>query len=194
MSWLISISSPLPFLESLTLRGNLEKIPAWVGQSLNLVKVQLSFCRTKEVEALAELPNLMLLRLYGDAFLAEKLVFRAHKFPKLKILSLGWFSNLRNLSFEESTSPHMESININNCRLTSGINGIKHLGNLKEISISAGQFAKVDMLRQEMEAHPKHPVLQMKSVAILVQATAQDDEVTSEAVESHSVPGESSQS
>ncbi|KAL6596587.1 hypothetical protein ACP70R_047230 [Stipagrostis hirtigluma subsp. patula] len=189
MSWLISISSPLPFLESLTLRGYLEKIPAWVGQSLNLVKVQLSFCRTKELEALAELPNLMRLNLFVDSCMAEKLAFRGHKFPKLKILHLDWLSNLTDLSFEESTSPHMEGIIIYSCFLTSGISGIKHLGNLKEISIEGGHLAKVDMLREEVAAHPKRPALQLKHVTILAQVTTEEDEITSEAMESHSVPG-----
>jgi hypothetical protein len=39
MNRLITISSPLPFLERLMLDGYLEKIPAWISQSMNLIKI-----------------------------------------------------------------------------------------------------------------------------------------------------------
>ncbi|RLN12766.1 putative disease resistance RPP13-like protein 3 isoform X2 [Panicum miliaceum] len=113
LDMLVSFESPLPSLERLKLKGRLQEIPAWVCKCVNLVKVDLQRCELKELEALAQLPNLIQLRLHYDAFVAEKLVFRKDAFPKLKNLHLevGIFSvALREVTFEQSSSPNMETM------------------------------------------------------------------------------------
>nr|CAB3467837.1 unnamed protein product [Digitaria exilis] len=121
---LVSFTSALLSLEKLKLKGLLKKIPAWVGKSVNLVKVDLKHCRLKELDALAGLPNLIRLRLYEYAYDAEKLVYCKDAFPKLRVLLLKAQHDvaLREVTFEWSTSPNMETIRIENCRLASGIN------------------------------------------------------------------------
>jgi disease resistance protein RPM1 len=76
LDMLVSFESPLPSLERLKLKGRPQKIPAWVGNCVNLVKVDLEYCKLKELEALAQLPNLIQLRLDTFAYDAEKLVLR----------------------------------------------------------------------------------------------------------------------
>ena len=85
LDMLVSFTSPLPFpsLESLKLKGLLQEMPTWVGKCVSLVKIDLKYCELKELEAITELPNLMQLRLYINAYNAEKFVFRKHAFPEL---------------------------------------------------------------------------------------------------------------
>ena len=56
---LVAFTSPLPSLERLKLKGRLQEIPGWVGKCENLVNVELKYCELKGLEALAELPNLV---------------------------------------------------------------------------------------------------------------------------------------
>ncbi|WVZ81525.1 hypothetical protein U9M48_028892 [Paspalum notatum var. saurae] len=165
LEWLASISSPPPFLRSLKLNGSLADIPDWFGNLKQLVKMQLSRSKLKEdktMEVLGALPNLMILRLYRNAYVGEKLVFRRGAFPNLKEVDIYFLKLLREIVFEEGTFPHMGSIEIYGCRLESGIFGVKHLPRLKNITLQYdGEVAKFDMLRGEVDAHPNHPVLQI---------------------------------
>jgi disease resistance protein RPM1 len=79
MNRLITISSPLPFLERLMLDGYLEKIPAWISQSMNLIKIILRQVNVMEAEAFAELPNLMHLG-FSMCTHSERIVFRSRHF------------------------------------------------------------------------------------------------------------------
>jgi len=165
LDMLVSFTSPLPFpsLERLKLKGLLQEMPTWVGKCVSLVKIDLKYCELKELEAVTELPNLMQLRLYHMAYGAEKLVFHKHAFPELRILQLTHSAALREVTFEEGSSPNMEKIRIEDCSLTSGINGIKHLPKLKEIYTVECILAKQDVLQEEVDKHMNRPVLQMLS-------------------------------
>ncbi|OQU76256.1 hypothetical protein SORBI_3010G121100 [Sorghum bicolor] len=119
----------------------------------------------KTMEILGALPNLMLLRLYRNAYVGEKLVFRRGAFPNLKEVDIYFLKQVREIIFEEGTSPHMGSIEIYGCRLESGIVGVKHLPRLKIIAVQHDDdVAKFDMLHVEVDTHPNHPVLQMSNV------------------------------
>ncbi|TVU11629.1 hypothetical protein EJB05_45224 [Eragrostis curvula] len=150
------------------LSGHLGKLPSWVGESVNLVKIKLICCRIKEVDALAELPNLILLHLGYEAYSAEQLVFHRHAFPKLRTFRLEDLKRLREVAYEEGTSARLESICIRACKLTLRLTGIKHLTNLREVSIGRCILANADMLREEVDAHHNHPVLQMDRLSIFV--------------------------
>jgi disease resistance protein RPM1 len=168
LEWLAFISSPPALLRSLKLNGSLADMPNWFGNLKQLVKMHLSRSRLKEdktMEILGALPNLMLLRLYRNAYVGEKLVFRRGAFPNLKEVDIYFLKQVREIIFEEGTSPHLGSIEIYGCRLESGIVGIKHLPRLKIIALQYDDdVAKFDMLHEEVDAHPNHPVLQMSNV------------------------------
>ncbi|CAD6339523.1 unnamed protein product [Miscanthus lutarioriparius] len=193
LDMLVSFTSPLPFpsLERLKMKGLLQEMPTWVGKCLSLVKIDLKYCGLKELEAITELPNLMQLRLYNNAYNAEKLVFHKHAFPELRILQLTYSAALREVTFEEGTSPNMENISIQYCRLRSGINGIKHLPKLKEIYTVGCTLAKQHVLQEEVDKHMNRPVLQMQ---LCKPANPEEEtEVKVEVTESISEAGESLQ-
>lgn len=113
---------------------------------MNLMKIKLTCCRINDVQVLVELPNLVLLHLYFKAYSAEKLVFGSHAFPKLRKFFLEKLVRLRELTYEKGTSPQLESIHVVLCGLIWGLDGIKHLTNLTEISIKECALANEDML------------------------------------------------
>uniref|UniRef100_A0A0E0L7Q9 Uncharacterized protein n=1 Tax=Oryza punctata TaxID=4537 RepID=A0A0E0L7Q9_ORYPU len=164
LEWLHSISSPPRFLKDLTLNGRIKEID-WLRELTHLVKIHLFGSGLKEgktIEILGELPNLMVLRLWGNAYVGVQLLFRAEAFPKLRKLEIWSLEDLREMRFEERTSPQMETIEISHCRLESGIIGIKHLPKLKEISLGLGsKVARLGQLQKEVEAKPNPPVLRL---------------------------------
>ncbi|KAL5217332.1 hypothetical protein ABZP36_018016 [Zizania latifolia] len=91
--------------------------------------------RVDSLEVLGTLPKLMLLRLRIDAYVGEKLEFQEGAFPILKKLDIGSLEKVKEMRFEQGTSPRMEMIEIYNCSFESGIIGIEHLPMLKEISL-----------------------------------------------------------
>ena len=105
----------------------------------------------------------------------------------LRILQLTYSVALREVTFEEGTSPNMEKIRIQNCRLTSGINGIKHLPKLKEIYTGGCTL----VLQEEVDKHMNRPVLQMQSCEPA--NPEEETEVKVEVTESISEAGESLQ-
>lgn len=150
------------------MNGSLADIPNWFRNLKQLVKMHLSRSMLKEdktMEIHGALPNLMLLRLYRNAFVGEKLVFRRGTFPNLKEVDIYFLKQVREIIFEEGTSPHMGSIEIYGCRLESGIVGVKQLPRLNTIALQYDDdMTKFDMLHEEVDAHPNHPVLQISNV------------------------------
>ncbi|EMS67393.1 Disease resistance protein RPM1 [Triticum urartu] len=167
LEWLHAVSSPPPLLRSLKLDGCLGEIPGWVGSLIHLVKLYLWHSEIKEEGKIMEipgpLPNLMLLRLGWGSYSGEKLEFRTGAFPNLKKLEIWSLEQVRELIFEEGTSPQLGKIEIGDCWLESGINGIEHLASVKEISLRwDGKVGRLGMLQREVDAHPNHPVLRLE--------------------------------
>ncbi|VAH99429.1 unnamed protein product [Triticum turgidum subsp. durum] len=167
LEWLHNVSSPPPLLNKLKLLGDLGgKMPEWVGSLKHLVKIHLKRSHLKEgqvTEMLGRLPKLMLLRLNIYAYVGNKLVFREEAFVNLRTLCITSQYELREVRFEKGSSPKMEMIEFTWCKLESGIVGINHLPVLKQISLGYhGKVANLGMLQAEVDAHPNHPVLQLK--------------------------------
>uniref|UniRef100_A0A0E0E0Q5 Disease resistance R13L4/SHOC-2-like LRR domain-containing protein n=1 Tax=Oryza meridionalis TaxID=40149 RepID=A0A0E0E0Q5_9ORYZ len=162
-----SISSPPPLLRTLGLNGSLEEMPNWIEQLTHLKKFYLWRSKLKEGKTmliLGALPNLMFLSLYHNSYLGEKLVFKTGAFPNLRTLWIYELDQLREIRFEDGSSPLLEKIEIGECRLESGITGIIHLPMLKEIPIRYGsKVAGLGQLEGEVNAHPYRPVLLMYS-------------------------------
>lgn len=196
LEWLHVVSSPPPLLRSLTLDGRLGEIPGWVGDLMHLVKLYLRHSEIKEegkiMEILGPLPNLMQLRLGTSSYIGEKLAFKTGAFPNLKNLDIWFLEQLRELKFEDGTSPQLAMIDISLCELASGIIGVNQLPKLKQISLGPyGQVAKLAMLQSEVDAHPNSPVLRLfnqRSYHDLGDVVVQVEEATEESSSLHPEP------
>ncbi|XBI76741.1 hypothetical protein VPH35_069940 [Triticum aestivum] len=159
LDWLHSISSPPP-----------PPPPHSLGASnclMRLVKIYLMRLVKggKTMELLGTLPNLMFLFLHSNAYVGEKLVFGEGAFQNLRKLDFAHNCGVREVRFDEGTSPLLEKKHFSSCRLESGIIGIKHLPKLAEISLHfLGQVARLGVLQDEVDAHPNYPVLRLSMV------------------------------
>ncbi|KAF8394090.1 hypothetical protein HHK36_020295 [Tetracentron sinense] len=112
------LSSPPPLLQTIELTGKLEKFPNWISLLHNLKKILLMGCTSREdpLEVLQALPNLTELKLNG-AYFGDELCFRAGGFQTLKILYLSKFERLNLVRVEEGAMPHLEELNIFECKM-----------------------------------------------------------------------------
>ncbi|KAL5200446.1 hypothetical protein ABZP36_021649 [Zizania latifolia] len=165
LRWLGSIPTLPLHLQILKLDGRLSLLPSWVAALTSLRRIYLSFTKLgqDDLRVLGTLPNLMRLKLEGNAYIDEKLLFGRGAFPNLRILQLFGLPEVRQVAFEEGASPKMQMITIwTCCKFTSGITGIRNLPNLREFVLDYdAMVAKLDRLQSEMDAHPNHPVLKM---------------------------------
>uniref|UniRef100_A0A0D9WL78 Uncharacterized protein n=1 Tax=Leersia perrieri TaxID=77586 RepID=A0A0D9WL78_9ORYZ len=152
--------SPSPLLRKLTLIGCIRVLPDCFRDLKHLRKIILGFSQLDDraIKILGTLPNLVLLALNGDAFAGKKLAFKEREFPNLRELRILGMLQLSGIRFEKNTLPHMEIIEIRYCELKSGIVGIKHLEQLKEITLQC-LVAGFNLLEEEVKAHPKEPRL-----------------------------------
>jgi len=151
-------------LRSLKLYGYIGEMTDWFRNLTHLVKIFLYKSQLKEdktMEILGELPKLMLLQFFPSAYLGEKLVFGMGAFLNLRTLENFHVEHLKEIIFEEGTSPQMETVRIMRCSLRSGIIGVKHLPCLKVISLARSKVARIGMLEEEVNAHPNRPVLRL---------------------------------
>ncbi|KAM3196476.1 hypothetical protein ACQJBY_072249 [Aegilops geniculata] len=205
LDWLHAVSSPPPLLRSLKLDACLGEVPSWVGSLTHLVKLYISHSVINEedkiMEILGPLPNLMHLHLGGCSYIGEKLAFKTGAFPILKKLEIMSLGQVRELKFEEGTSPQLAMIDISRCHLASGIIGVNQLPKLKEIALGSDvRVAKLAMLQSEVGAHTNSPVLRLSKErryhdlgGVVVQVEEATEESSSLHPE-HAATGESSRS
>ncbi|KAM3196478.1 hypothetical protein ACQJBY_072251 [Aegilops geniculata] len=202
LDWLHAVSSPPPLLRSLKLDACLGEVPSWVGSLTHLVKLYISHSVINEedkiMEILGPLPNLMHLHLGGCSYIGEKLAFKTGAFPILKKLEIMSLGQVRELKFEEGTSPQLAMIDISRCHLASGIIGVNQLPKLKEIALGSDvRVAKLAMLQSEVDAHPNSPVLRLmlgRRNHDLGDVVVQVEEATGESSSVHLEPAAAGQS
>ncbi|KAL9175639.1 hypothetical protein ABFS82_02G124000 [Erythranthe guttata] len=129
------LSSPPPFLQRLYLGGKMEKLPHWIQSIHSLVKVYLRWSRLSNdpLEHLQDLPNLVHIE-FLEAYIGQKLCFKAGKFRKLKLLGLDKLEALREVIVEEGSAPLLEKLIIQRCSSLESLPvGIERLMNLKVV-------------------------------------------------------------
>ncbi|KAK6162922.1 hypothetical protein DH2020_002763 [Rehmannia glutinosa] len=127
------LHSPPPFLQRLYLGGQLAMFPHWVQSLRSLVKVYLRWSRLRDdpLEYLQDLPNLVHIE-FLEAYIGEKLCFKAGKFQKLKLLGLDKLEVLKVVIIEEGATPLLEKLIIQRCKMLENVPvGIERLSNLK---------------------------------------------------------------
>ncbi|GMP83700.1 hypothetical protein CsSME_00037521 [Camellia sinensis var. sinensis] len=109
-----SLSSHPRLLQTLFLKGRLEKLPHWTSSLHSLVTVCLWWSKLRDadpLQCLQGLPNLVYLDLV-QAYEGEGLCFKAGGFQRLKILLLIRLKGLKQVIVEEDAMPHLEELYI----------------------------------------------------------------------------------
>jgi disease resistance protein RPM1 len=109
------VSAP-SHLRVLNLKCRLTKLPKWIPNLEYLVKLRLGLSKFEDdpLDSLMNLPSLLRLNLWDDAFYGEKLHFRKGGFHKLKELDLTRLNKLSSVSIDENALPGLEHFRFNN--------------------------------------------------------------------------------
>ncbi|TVU42903.1 hypothetical protein EJB05_09327, partial [Eragrostis curvula] len=173
------VCSPPMNLKSLKLDGNLVRLPGWISELRNLVKLSLRRSRlllvdnereekTTAMGILARLPNLTILRLQQESFQGEDLSFtfrNREEFPNLKVLQLILVSGLKSVKFEEGAMPKLELLQFCSWPSRTGANffsGLDSLPGLKRFLLDDDTtYSKefIEGLRKQLSDNPKKPTL-----------------------------------
>jgi len=127
------ISAP-PDLIVLNLKGRLTKLPDWIPNLKYLVKLRLGLSNiaTDPLNSLKNLPSLLRLNLWDDAFSGESLHFQVEGFPKLRELDLTRLSKLSSITIDNGALLCLDHIRFNNNpELKVVPQDLQHLKNLQ---------------------------------------------------------------
>ncbi|KAF6991696.1 hypothetical protein CFC21_008754 [Triticum aestivum] len=164
LEFLVGLSNPPLFLQSLHLMGRLSKLPTWVSSLNNLASLSLRenlHLAEESFEILAKLPSLVSLKLYSKGYVGSALCFEEGGFPRLKQLVVDNMDELEELSFRGGAA-NLERLTLAFMRVLSrGINGIgkENLPQLREVEFFSGVidsiFCKVFEAAKEYKNRPK---------------------------------------
>ncbi|VAI63939.1 unnamed protein product [Triticum turgidum subsp. durum] len=135
------ISSPPSNLRNLKLEGIMPKLPEWVKKLENLVKLEIKFETSDQVEqdaaieALGSLPNLAAMRLNVMHFRGEELHFVAEAFRSLVVLDVSSARKMRLVEFEEGAMPKLQQLLLQCLDIRTRFLGVDSLGSIKEVGI-----------------------------------------------------------
>ncbi|KAJ1428296.1 Virus X resistance protein-like, coiled-coil domain [Sesbania bispinosa] len=131
------ISSP-PQLMRLHLKARLEKLPDWIPKLEHLVKMRLALSDLKDdpLQSLKNLPNLLKLSIWDNAYDGEILHFQRGGFPKLRELNLARLNKVNCILIDQEALLCLDYLKLNNMpQLKEVPFGIKPLDKLKVIDI-----------------------------------------------------------
>ncbi|GMY36617.1 disease resistance protein RPM1-like [Fagus crenata] len=129
------MSSPPPLLQSLCLRGRLERFPEWISKLKSIASIGLYWSKLMDdpLMVLQTLPNLMSLWLY-DGYGGEQLDIKGGGFLKLKVLGLQKLGELNRLIIGEGALTLLEKFVIGpSPQLKEVPSGIHNLISLKDL-------------------------------------------------------------
>nr|GME09991.1 disease resistance protein RPM1-like [Ipomoea batatas] len=130
------ISAP-PFLQKLTLVGQLNGLPHWLGSLQNLTHLHLGSSLSEEniLSCIDELPILVFLELQ-NTYNGKILHFRARGFPKLNSLKLLEFDQLEGICLAEGALPSLRELYLIHCKELKQLpQGIKHIASIRKLHL-----------------------------------------------------------
>ncbi|XP_029126942.1 disease resistance protein RPM1 [Cajanus cajan] len=134
----------LPFMSSLStvrklcLNGKLKKLPNWIPQLQNLVKLSLknSDLTNDPLESLEDMPNLLFLSISSHAYVGETMHFQDGGFQKLKELELIYLSKLNSIFIGRGALHSLKKLQLEKIQhLKTVPYGIQHLAKLEVLNI-----------------------------------------------------------
>lgn len=163
------VYSPPVNLKSLKMDGNLVKLPKWISELPNLVKLSLRNSKLEEQEnsigILGRLQNLTILRLQQKSFQGEELSFMFHgrggAFPSLKVLQLILVGGLKSVKFQEGAMPKLELLQFRGLPWITGadfFSGLDSLPSLKRFLLDDDAMSSKDFvegLRNQLDKNTK---------------------------------------
>ncbi|WJX36561.1 hypothetical protein P8452_24425 [Trifolium repens] len=129
------VSSP-PQLQRLHLKAKLDALPDWIPKLEYLVEIKLALSKLKEdpLMSLKNLPNLLKLSMWDNAYDGEILHFQNGGFRKLKKLNLSRLNRVNSIIIDKGALLSLENILMDKIPQVKEVpSGIKHLDNLKDI-------------------------------------------------------------
>ncbi|XP_031126934.1 disease resistance protein RPM1-like [Ipomoea triloba] len=130
------ISAP-PFLQKLTLVGQLNGLPHWLGSLQNLTHLHLGSSLSEEniLSCIDELPILVFLELQ-NTYNGKILHFRARGFPKLNSLKLLEFDQLEGICLAEGALPSLRELYLIHCKELKQLpQGIEHIASIRKLHL-----------------------------------------------------------
>ncbi|GAU16411.1 hypothetical protein TSUD_117600 [Trifolium subterraneum] len=130
-----SVSFP-PQLQRLHLKAKLDTLPDWIPKLEYLVEIKLALSKLKEdpLQSLKNLPNLLKLALWDNAYDGEVLHFQNGGFLKLKKLNLSRLNRVNSIIIDKGALISLDNIIMDKIPQVKEVpSGIKHLDNLKDI-------------------------------------------------------------
>ncbi|GAU16412.1 hypothetical protein TSUD_117610 [Trifolium subterraneum] len=127
-----------PKLQRLHLQARLEKLPDWIPKFESLVQIMLALSKLKDdpMQSLKNLPNLLKLSLWQNAYDGEILHFENGGFQKLKELILSYLNGVNSILIEKGALLSLEKLKMEKIpQLKDVPSGIKPLDKLKVIDL-----------------------------------------------------------
>ncbi|TKY49770.1 Disease resistance protein RPM1 [Spatholobus suberectus] len=130
----LNFSSPPPQLQVLNLKARVTKLPDWMPKLEYLVKLRLGLSNLEDdpLDSLKDLPNLLRLNMWDNAYAGESLHFKEGGFPKLKELDLTRLSKLNSLFIDKGALLGLEHFRFKDIPQIKVVpHDLKHLENLQ---------------------------------------------------------------
>ncbi|KAK7271524.1 hypothetical protein RJT34_27498 [Clitoria ternatea] len=130
----LNFVSPPSHLRVLNLKAKITRLPNWIPKLKYLVKLRLGLSKLEEdpLDLIKDLPNLLRLNMWDDAYVGERLHFKTGGFPKLLELDLTRLSKLNDVCIEKGALHCLEHFRFKgNPQLKVVPKDLKHLEKLK---------------------------------------------------------------
>ncbi|XP_057420440.1 disease resistance protein RPM1-like [Lotus japonicus] len=134
----LHLISPPPTLQKLLLNGILKKLPEWISELANLVKLTLEWSNLTDdpLKSLKKLPNLLSLTMWS-CYEGESMHFQDRDFQKLKLLRLQSMTSLKSIVIEKGALHSLRELELYRIpQLKAVPPGIQHLKNLEALSLT----------------------------------------------------------
>ncbi|KAM0895695.1 hypothetical protein ACQ4PT_023667 [Festuca glaucescens] len=140
--YLSDTSLPPKNLHSLKLLSTMEKLPGWITELHNLVKLKLSLQLSGQpehdaaIQVLGNLPNLSFLYLQASSSTGTGLHFKSETFGSLGVLELGSLLGTESVRFEQGAMPKLEQLKYWGSRRDETIfSGLEFLSSIKKVVV-----------------------------------------------------------